>query len=352
MRHAETYTDRALQPPIAAADIHSDWFDELERLGESFRFRLGRFCEGMTEPQWFVLPHQHFDGIGGLAYVLRTTLDTELELPELAPQDRPSSWARMMAALRMLLRPPTRPLAWLSLDAASEPFAQPAFAWTLFSAAETSALRRAARERGVSLNALLLWGLSEVCMPHLSSGRGRAAWIVPVNMRGAVPSKRDTENLASILDVSFPLPATPSAVDEALRTERGRLGHWGTWQLLHLVGLLDKRSRAAVIRHEARICKHGSFSNLGRLGPLEPVDDTVPEWWMAFNPVIRSRPVGMACLSWRGRMAATLQLHPVLSPSQHEPQRWLAAWREAVLPADLSRRSAVSSAPRGQGAAP
>ena len=171
-------------------------------------------------------------------------------------------------------------------------------------------------------------------------------------MRGAVPSKRDTENLASILDVSFPLPATPSAVDEALQTERRRLGHWGAWQLLHLVGRLDKRRRAAVIRREARISKHGSFSNLGRLGPRGPVDGTVPEWWMAFNPVIRSRPVGMACLTWCGRMAATLQLHPALSRSQQEAQRWLADWREAILPPSIARWPAVSSAACSERGAP
>jgi hypothetical protein len=322
----------AESPPVRHRDIHGDWFDALERMGESFLFRMGRYRPGMSEPDWFFLPHQHFDGLGGFAHLLRTTQRTELALPDLAPRDRPSGPAKWMAALRLLCRRPVRPRPWQLPESGSNPSGEPTFAWTLFSAADTLALRAGARSRGVSLNAWLLWGLAESSLGHLAPGRKGAAWIVPINMRGAVPCRRATANLASILDVAFPLPARPSAVDAALRTEQTKLAHFGAWKLLQMVGHLPPWVRQAVVRHEAKVAKHGSFSNLGQLGPLNGTDPDVGEWWMAFNPVIRSRPVGMACLTWQGRMAATLQLHPVLNRSEKETRDWLSTWRNLVLP--------------------
>jgi hypothetical protein len=313
-------------------DIHNDWFDTLEKMGESFQFRLGRYRPDMKKPDWFFLPHQHFDGLGGLAHLLRTTQRTELEIPILTQNDRPSTLAKWLAALRLLCRRPVRPRPWRLPQAGTNPSKEPALAWTLLSAADTLALRASARSRGVSLNAWLLWGLAESCLGHLAPGRKGTAWIVPINMRGAVPCERDTANLASILDIAFPLPTHPQAVDAALRTERRKLGHFGAWQLLQLVGRLPPWVRQAIIRHEANVPKHGSFSNLGQLEPLNTAASDVAEWWMAFNPVIRSRPVGMACLTWQGRMAVTLQLHPVLNRSEGEARDWLSTWRNLVLP--------------------
>jgi hypothetical protein len=319
-------------PSLEDRNVHGDWFDTLEKMGESFLFRLGRYRRGMPEPEWFLLPHQHFDGLGGLAHLLRTTQRMELTIPELAAVERPSSRAKWMAALRLLGRRPVRPRPWRAPQ--SEPTSSPdaAFAWTLFSEADTLALRAEARSRDVSLNGWLLWALAESCLERLAPGREGAAWIVPINMRGAVSGARDTANLASILDVAFPLPAQPSDVDAALRRERSRLAHFGAWQLLQLVGHLPKGMRRTIVRHEARVAKHGSFSNLGQLELRNQTASDVPEWWMAFNPVIRSRPVGMACLTWQGRMAVTLQLHPVLKHSEREACDWLSTWRKLVLP--------------------
>jgi len=312
--------------------IHGDWFDALERMGESFLFRLGRYRRGMSKPDWFFLPHQDFDGLGGFAHILSTTERTELTIPDLAPADRPSTLAQWMAALRLLCRRLARPRPWRPTAAGPNTPTEPAFAWMLFSAADTLALRGAARSRGVSLNAWLLWALAESCLGRLAPGSEGAAWIVPINMRGAIFGEHDTANLASILDVAFPLPASPSAVDAALRKERSKHAHFGAWQLLQMVGHLPPRVRQAIVRHEASVAKHGSFSNLGQLEPIHRTDLNVPEWWMVFNPVIRSRPVGMACLTWQGRMAVTLQLHPVLDCSEQEARDWLSTWRNLVLP--------------------
>jgi hypothetical protein len=312
-------------------NVHGDWFDTLEDMGESFLFRLGRYRPGMDEPTWFFLPHQSFDGLGGLAHILRTTQNTNLKLPELSADDRPSALARWMAALRLLFRHVIRPRPWRLESCEKNEPGKGVFAWTLFSSTDTLALRAAARAHGVSLNAWLLWGLAESCLQHLAPGRRGAAWIVPINMRGAVASQRDTANLASILDIAFPLPATPSAVDAALRGERRKRAHFGAWQLLQIVGRLHPRLRRAVVRREAQVPKHGSFSNLGQLFPDAPPDSGAPEWWMAFNPVIRSRPVGMACLTWQSRMSVTLHLHPVLGCSEAEARRWIAVWRSLVL---------------------
>jgi len=70
-------------------------------------------------------------------------------------------------------------------------------------------------------------------------------------------------------------------------------------------------------------------SNLGSLGP--PATEAPREWWLAFNPVMRSRPVGAACLTWGGRLALTLQVHPALSREPEQARAWWNEWTRIAL---------------------
>jgi hypothetical protein len=143
-------------------------------------------------------------------------------------------------------------------------------------------------------------------------------------MRGAVESERDTANMAWTLDVAFSPGAGPEQIHAAIRRELERRTHWGAWHLLNLFRYLKPELLRAVARREMQIRKHGCFSNLGRLGPA--ASDADPECWMAFNPVLKSRPVGAASLTWGDRLTLTLQLHPALSRDPEAARAWLNDW--------------------------
>jgi hypothetical protein len=318
----------------APRDLIGEWFSALEAEGECFTFRLGRYREEMRGPDWYFLPHERYDGLGGLAHVLRTELETAIELPRSAEKP-PSRFSKFLAALYCLLRRRSRPMRFRDEDPSFEPRSaaavQPtALAWTLFSAAETEMVRNAARKQGVSLNAWLLWGLARSTLPSLVAGTGNFQWIVPVNMRGHAKTARDTDNAAWTLDVAFEPDAAPEQVQAAIGEQMRHKAHWGSWELFKLLRFLKPEALKAIAQREMQVRKQGSFSNLGRLEPRSDLIRSSGDWWMVFNPVLRYRPVGAACLTWCGKLALTLQLHPALSRDPRVAREWLDAWRRFV----------------------
>jgi hypothetical protein len=322
---------------VAAAprDLIGEWFSALEAQGEHFNFRLGRYCTGMQDPEWYFLPHDRYDGLGGLAHVLRTERGTEIDLPRSAERS-PSRFAKLLAALYCLVRRRTRPMRFRdedeSFELRSATEARPsAYAWALFTRTETDDVRNAARRQGVSLNAWLLWALTRASLPYLVPNTGNIQWIVPINMRGLAKTPRDTDNAAWTLDVGFRPDASPEDVQAALGKQLRMNAHWGTWELFKLLHWFEPDTLKALAHREMRVRKHGSFSNLGRLTPRVPEGThSLDEWWLAFNPVLKSRPVGAACLTWCDKLALTLQLHPALSRDPGVAHEWLEGWKAFI----------------------
>jgi hypothetical protein len=311
----------------ALRDCFYHWFSELEAQGEETTFRLGQVRGREPEPDWTTLPHHTFDGLGGLHHVLLQRGGWGLELPTL-PRPYPGRLERWLAALRVLTAPQPR-LASFEREVTGAGN-RPVSVWALFTRAETSELRRLSREAGTSLNAVFLAALTAAIRPLL---RGELInWVVPVNMRGVEPDLAPTENQAATLDVSFPLRATARDIDEKIAAQRRRNLHWGVWQLLEWLGAAGPAVIRFVARRELRVKKHGSFSNMGNLRPADASADHSQqvEWWMALNPVQRTRPLGAACLTYAGRLALTLQVHPVLGLDRSSAQQIMDAWVDGL----------------------
>ena len=307
----------------ALRDCFYHWFSELEAQGEETTFRLGQVRGREREPSWTSLPHHTFDGLGGLHHVLSTRCGRGLELPTL-PRPYPGLLVRWLAALRVLTARAPR-LARFKREAIGGG-ERPVSVWALFTGAETSELRRLSRARGTSLNAVFLAALTAAIRPLLDGEL--INWIVPVNMRGVEPDLAPTDNQAATLDISFSVRATAQDIDETINAARRSNLHWGVWQLLKWLGLAGPAMIRFVARRELRVKKHGSFSNLGNLqlagGGADGSEQL--EWWMAMNPVQRARPLGAACLTYQGRLALTLQVHPVLGLDRSSAQQVMAAW--------------------------
>jgi hypothetical protein len=316
----------AVAPGPALVEFFYHWFSELEAQGEETTFRLGS-VSGSGAPVWIELPHHSFDGLGGLAHVLAQHFDAQLSLPML-PGPYPSSVRRWAAALRLLVRRAPRLLAWRYQRDQLGPDLRPASAWELLTADMTRELRERARMQRVSLNALFLHSLSHALRPLLQTGRASMEWVVPVNMRGLEPGLPRTANQAVTLDVHFPADATPGLIDRKLRAELGQNAHFGVWQLLCWLSRAGPKLVRALARRELKVRKHGSFSNLGSLHSSQL--STEPRWWLAFNPVQRTRPIGAACLTYEGRLSLTLNIHPVLGLDAAAAQRLVNDWRRRL----------------------
>ncbi|HLK40861.1 MAG TPA: hypothetical protein VKU41_29105, partial [Polyangiaceae bacterium] len=309
----------------------------LEEIGGSVAVQLGRCTATMTEPEWYFLTHQQFDGLGGLAHVLRTVKHVNIDLPT-TTEKRPSWPKLVLALLRSIFRVRTRAARFRRpIDESwkpppgEHPMRPSASAWTLFTRKETAELRLAARRRGVSLNVWLFWALKEMLRPELAPG-GNMEWVFPISMRGAIPYEKDTDNQAFSIELGFRPDATPEAIESSIRREMRRGMQWlGPW-LIGAMRFLTPAALKRTIQQSSRVYKTGSYTNLGARAPAEeersgaePTGEE--EWWMAFGVVLKTQPVGMVCLTWRGCMSVTLRIHPALSQDRQLAEEWLATWR-------------------------
>ena len=107
--------------PKNATDPISPWFDICEELDEYIGIRFGRLAPGATDPEWMFVRHRDFDGIGGLAELLRRRgavipkivadfwLQTTPKHPNRKPIVRlPESPRKIEAGLKLYRRNPSR----------------------------------------------------------------------------------------------------------------------------------------------------------------------------------------------------------------------------------------------------
>lgn len=304
-------------------------FRELEALGERAAMRFARVAGGAVE--WVDVPHCSYDGIGGLAELLRARGVDVGPLPTLALTRRPGLLRTLWAALRHDPGGERRALVrWSRFDGAARPTgaASPP-ALRLLDEDDTARLEGRARAAGASPNSLLLAAL-DATTASLVREPAPGLWLMPVNMRGAVASTRDTANHSSFL----PVTVAPGAPAEAVHAEVRRLlaaqVHWAAWAQAVVLPrwVSGPRYTKFVQTYHARPGHpwRGAFSNLGRWD-----QDAGADGWAVCPPVAKTVPLAAAAVTCRGRLALTLDLHPVLQTDAGEVEALLDGWVERAL---------------------
>jgi hypothetical protein len=180
-----------------------------EELGEFIGIRFGRVALGSNEPEWFFLPHTEYDGIGGLAELLRRRGAPDERLPQIKYPAPPSPLS-VLKVLPRYLKPRER-IEWLPMEkGAGSTLAMPqpptAVAWRVFDEPTTSQIRRFCRKTGVTVNSFLLRHLTKAIRPFLADQSAVIPWMIPVNLRGKVQLDRDTRQLRTFT-ATFTLPS-------------------------------------------------------------------------------------------------------------------------------------------------
>src|ERR1041384_1657784 len=236
--------------PKDETDAISPWFLDAEQLGEYIGIRFGRVAPGSFDPEWFFLRHTDFDGIGGLAELLRRRGANLERLLQLKHPARPS-WVPLLRAFPKYFRP-RRQVKWGRLERGSTlesaiPQPPPAVAWYAFDEAATTQIRRVCRKAGVTVNSFLLKHLTKAIRPFLADEASVVPWMVPVNLRGKVIRDRDTANYSSYVSVNVKSYQTIQDVHSNIYAALGRGEHWANWNSYKLSGVLNSRMRRLLI---------------------------------------------------------------------------------------------------------
>jgi len=310
-------------------DALDQWFAAAEDLGEYIGIRFGRIAPGKTEPEWIFLRHAEFDGIGGLAELMRRRGAKLGRLPQVKHPAKPSVLSLLKTAPRFLL--PKHRVKWLPLDAAEKSDPQPpsAVAWHIFDEAAAVQMRRVCRKAGVTVNSFLLKHLTKAIRPFLEDESSMVPWMIPVNLRGKVMRERDTANFSSYVCVKVQSYETPYDIHQNIYAALGRKEHWANWYAYQSGRFMTHGLRKFLIAKELAMSQWnlGSFSNLGDWDPEKEI--TQPEClgnWLFCPPVLRCQAVGAGCVTFQNCLSLVIQAHPELTTDSVVARAWMHNW--------------------------
>ncbi len=314
-------------------DSVNRWFYAAEELGEYIGIRFGHIPPGATEPEWTFLRHTDFDGIGGLAHILR---QKGVKLGRL-PQIRYPSTSSALSVLKLVPKflQPRRHVKWLPLGATQKNGAQPppAVAWHVFDELATLQLRRVCRMAGVTVNSFLLKHLTKAIRPFLEDQSAVVPWMVPVNLRGKLVRDRDTANFSTYVGVKVKSFETPHDVHRNIYAALGRREHWANWYAFYVSRILTQGMRRFLITKELAVSQWnlGSFSNLGDWDAEKEI--TQPECrgdWLFCPPVLRCQLVGAGCVTFQNRLSLVIQAHSELTIDPAITKAWVQNWVKEI----------------------
>jgi hypothetical protein len=309
------------------------WCSALEEMGENtlMRFARSRRLEG-SAIETFFFPHSHYDGIGALATLLRSFEGGFTgEIPRGKDARPPSFWKRLGIFWRDVRSPHKTVVPWKHFEPAKRTGIPSAAGHLVLTEDETA--RILARVGGASANSRLLWALDQVLTPDVARPLPLHLWMMPVNLRGAVPMKSPYSNYAAQIPVTLTERSQPADVQSAVRAALDEGMHWGAWDSFNFLPRLGEATLRKFVRKYYARPGHawlGVFSNLGEWRPTsrEPQFD-----WFVLPPVTLAQPIGAGSLTWAGRMTLSIQAHAALTEDPRDAERWLTMWKEAVLAA-------------------
>ncbi len=312
------------------SDPIKPWFVAAEELGEFIGIRFGRVT-GPGEAEWTFLRHTDFDGIGGLADILRRRGASIPRLPQIKHHSR-KSWTALLRSTPKYLSPRCR-LQWDLLEGPSRSSTKsdspPAVSWHVFDENSTVQIRRASRKLGITVNSFLLKHLTKTVRPLLKDQSATVPWMIPVNLRGGVVRAKDTENHSSYVAVNVQSFDTVHDVHRGVYRALARGEHWANWMAYGSGTLLTAGLRRYMISIERCMSQWniGSFSNLGEWDSEKRITGSCCEGpWLFAPPVLRCQVVGAGCVTFQNRLSLTIHLHPELTVNPSVPKAWIQRW--------------------------
>jgi hypothetical protein len=322
--------------PRQPTDAITPWFLAAEELGEYIGIRFGRVAPGSAEPEWHFLRHTDYDGIGGLAELLRQRGAKVDHLLQIKYPARPS-WLPLLKALPKYLRPRKR-VKWAALERGTggtnhSPQPSAAVAWQVFDESTTTQIRRVCRKAGVTVNSFLLKHLTKAIRPSLQDQSSFVPWMIPVNLRGKVVRDRDTANHSSYVTVKVQSYEMAHDIHRNIYDALRRREHWANWYAYGLGRFLTNGMKKFLIAREWATSQWnlGGFSNLGDWDPEKTITQKdCTGAWLFCPPVLRCQVLAAGCVTFQNQLSLTLQTHSDLTTDSSVPQAWVSHWVKEI----------------------
>ncbi len=308
------------------------WFQAAIDLGDHIGIRFGHIIPDSEEPQWVYLSHADYDGIGGFADILQERGFDVRPLPTI-PHSAPRSWWPFLRSMHLFLTPRER-VTWKKRFGQSAPprhdKAPKSVAWHVFDRETTDKIVAACKDKQYTVNSYLLSHLGEAVYPDAADDTRAIGWMVPVNLRGKVNRRRDSENHVSFVRISLERKDSPERVHRKIYRELERGEHWANWNAYTATRILPLKIKRAMVKADRVTSRYtvGVFSNIGvwnRDGEFDLEGD-----WVFAPPAMRFFMIAAGCVTWNGRLSLCLHIHPEISADPADSREWVTAWVASI----------------------
>ena len=304
------------------------WYTVAKERGVNDVVDFGRVNTASGAVEWFDFSHQQCDGAGGMAYALKKLGRAVPPMPR-SREDAPPRGLRKARILVRAARGPKPPVMRWKHPAPGARAMPRDFSWHVFSAEETNSILARAAAQKVSVNAWMMAHLTDVLLPELLEGAGPARWLFPVNMRGPVWTGDGLGNHSSAIPIFVRAGTKPAEIHAQIREGLVNGAHWATWWMLHVGKLVGLRGMRYLSRQSAKKSFWlGTFSNMGAWDDEHASPD---EAWIVAPPGSENYPIGVGIVTWRGRMAISLKIHPAVCANRALPPRLFTEFVKRLL---------------------
>ena len=333
----------------------TQWFAAARACGSNLDIRFGHLSQKQKGVTWYHLPHEQFDGIGGLVHLLRQhAADPQRIMPPSTPYQccgilRPLlkvyQWEKQFIQKQLNTRADWSPGfvnkrdSILDTGQSTNRFLMPesaeheGMAWVSCSIEQTRRLKHIAKQHGISMNTWLLATLDRAVRPFVQQPQHAIPWMIPVNMRGIECHGNDTANHVSSLTILIPANAQPQLTHLQIRAALARGEHRRNSLLLRWGGILSKAQKERFLENDYKR-PHGSigaFSNLGNWTLPSGSRASLGAPWLFCPPVVRGQLLGAGAVTISGQLGLCIQGHPTLNQAQALGKAWMQRWIEEAL---------------------
>ena len=184
-------------------------------------------------------------------------------------------------------------------------------------------IKQTAQAQNVSTASLMLSCLNKAVFDELLTDNGTVYWFYPVNMRGPIKNKAQSQNLSS--GFYLPLNALSSAqeIHQQVKQRLAAQHHWYLWKMAHIGKWVGRIGVKWLYRSISQSQFHmGSFSYLG-------------EWSMPNHPDLligccgpgsANYPISTGITECNGEMTLALKFHPSMPTESVAVERCLHRW--------------------------
>lgn len=302
------------------------WFDIYEEMGEygQSAYAVENEHNGL---EFLFLPHQYYDGIGGLCHLIQERAGLKIDLPTFKGSKDVSFIKVTWAFLHNLILHRNIQPKWLVPRSKAQGKKQNP---TLlrFTKEETAAIINAAKKRNISVNTLLLHISDRVVSEILWDKKYARWWMLPVNLRGLI--KKENGIYTSYL-VSVIRDESPQVLHDNIKKSLRLQWHRATYILSNIGKVIGINGIRSTVKKQYRsgFGWTGYFSNLGIISHNSP--SLANETWYGCAPTNRLLPLSIGAMTFNARLTLAFLIHPSIDPDAVYVSQIRDAVKESVL---------------------